>query len=116
MDTDARSRIDAERDEVDRRIRSLRTRFEAIVAGSEFTTDDDEHDPEGSTIAFERAQVSALLAAATAERDELAEASTRLDRGTYGRCERCGEPIAPMRLDALPATRRCIECSVRVDR
>lgn len=116
MDADARALVDAERAEVDRRIRSLRTRFEAIVAGSEFTTDDDEHDPEGSTIAFERAQVTALLAAATAERDELVEASSRLDRGTYGICERCGEPIAPMRLEALPATRRCIDCSVHVDR
>ena len=116
MDTDARSRIDAERAEVERRIRSLRARFDAIVAGSEYTTDDDEHDPEGSTIAFERAQVSALLTAASAERDELVAASARLEDGTYGVCERCGRSIAPIRLDALPATRRCIDCSVHVDR
>jgi DnaK suppressor protein len=38
------------------------------------------------------------------------EALARLDAGTYGRCVRCGNPIAPERLDALPWAARCIEC------
>ena len=38
------------------------------------------------------------------------EALARLDAGTYGRCVRCGEPIAPDRLDALPWAARCIDC------
>lgn len=45
-------------------------------------------------------------------RDHLAEidlALERLDGGTYGVCEVCGEPIAGPRLEALPATRYCID-------
>ena len=38
------------------------------------------------------------------------EALARLDAGSYGRCIRCGEPIAPDRLDALPWAARCIGC------
>jgi DnaK suppressor protein len=38
------------------------------------------------------------------------EALARLDDGTYGRCIRCGEQIAPDRLEALPWAARCIEC------
>ena len=38
------------------------------------------------------------------------EALTRIDKGTYGVCRDCGEPIAPARLDAIPWTRVCITC------
>ena len=38
------------------------------------------------------------------------EALTRIDRGTYGICRDCGEPIAPARLNAIPWTRVCIKC------
>jgi DnaK suppressor protein len=108
---DYRARILAEQADAERRLASLSRRFTAIVEGSEFTTDDDEHDPEGSTIAFERAQVSALLADARRDVEELTAALARLDAGTYGTCIRCGRSIADVRLDALPAVRTCIECS-----
>ena len=38
------------------------------------------------------------------------EALTRIDRGTYGICRDCGEPIADARLNAIPWTRVCITC------
>jgi DnaK suppressor protein len=38
------------------------------------------------------------------------EALARLDAGTFGSCVRCGKPIAPDRLDALPWAARCIDC------
>jgi RNA polymerase-binding transcription factor DksA len=38
------------------------------------------------------------------------DALTRIDAGTYGRCDRCGETIAPARLEALPHTRHCVSC------
>src|SRR6478735_10936907 len=106
-----RARIARERADTERRIAALNQRFTGIVEGSEFTTDDDEHDPEGSTIAFERAQVSALLADARREVEDLAAAQQRLDRGTYGLCIRCGLPISDARLDALPAALTCIDCA-----
>lgn len=40
----------------------------------------------------------------------------RLDAGTYGRCIRCGEPIAPERLEALPWAAHCIDCQRIVGR
>jgi len=38
------------------------------------------------------------------------EALHRIDKGTYGRCERCGEEIDPARLEILPYTTLCIKC------
>ncbi len=110
---DHHSRIAGERADAERRITALNRRFREIVEGSELTTDDDEHDPEGSTIAFERAQVAALLADARREVEELDAALRRLEDGTYGACMSCGHAIAEARLDALPATRTCLACSSR---
>lgn len=38
------------------------------------------------------------------------EALVRMDKGTYGICRDCGDPIAPARLEAIPWTRVCIGC------
>ena len=38
------------------------------------------------------------------------EALVRIERGTYGVCRDCGEPIAQVRLQAIPWTRVCISC------
>jgi DnaK suppressor protein len=38
------------------------------------------------------------------------EAVVRIEKGTYGVCRDCGEPISPARLDAIPWTRVCITC------
>ena len=38
------------------------------------------------------------------------EALTRMEKGTYGTCRDCGEPIAEARLRAIPWTRVCITC------
>jgi DnaK suppressor protein len=38
------------------------------------------------------------------------EALARLEKGTYGMCRDCGEPISPARLNAIPWTRVCITC------
>ena len=41
------------------------------------------------------------------------EALVRIDKGIYGTCRDCGEPIAPARLNAIPWTRVCISCKER---
>ncbi|MFG2110821.1 TraR/DksA family transcriptional regulator [Micromonospora chersina] len=66
------------------------------------------HDPEGATIAFERAQVAVLLAGARRRLAELDAALERLDAGRYGRCERCGLPIPAERLAVRPSARTCV--------
>lgn len=85
--------------------------FASVVAASRDSNADDEHDPEGATIAFERSQVGALVRQA---RDHLAEVDAAVERlrsGTYGVCERCGQLIAAARLEARPVARRCIGCA-----
>jgi DnaK suppressor protein len=102
----------AEQAEVLARVGALSRSLEDIVSASVSANADDEHDPEGSTIAFERAQVAALLAQATAHLRESTEALQRLDAGRYGHCERCGGAIARERLLARPTARTCIDCAV----
>jgi RNA polymerase-binding transcription factor DksA len=102
------------RDETARLAASLARQRDGIVEASEFTSNDDEHDPEGVTIAFERAQVQALLRQAQDDLVALDRAAERVRAGTYETCERCGGPIAEERLAALPATRICIACANKV--
>jgi DnaK suppressor protein len=85
--------------------------LQALFAASRDSNADDEHDPEGATIGFERAQLTALLATA---RDRIAEvdaALSRVDAATYGICEQCGQPIAAERLAARPFARLCMGCA-----
>ena len=111
--TDPAVRLAERRSETLGLVDALTDRLAAIIESSRYTTNDDEHDPEGVTVAFERAQVAALLDQARAELRDLDAAGERLTAGTYGTCARCGHPIAPERLDALPAATRCIRCADR---
>lgn len=45
------------------------------------------------------------------EAAEVAAAVVRIDAGTYGDCTRCGEAIAPARLEAEPEAALCIGCA-----
>ena len=81
-----------------------------MLASASSTTGDDEHDPEGATIGFERAQAQALLEQAVAALAEVDAALARQRDGTYGRCADCGRPIGAERLAARPAALRCIGC------
>jgi RNA polymerase-binding transcription factor DksA len=69
---------------------------------------DDEHDPEGATIAFELSQASALLDQSRSGLAEVDAALERIRTGSYGICAVCGEPIAEGRLEARPWTPFCI--------
>jgi len=111
--TDLAARVAARHTETRTLIEALSRRLREIIDSSAHTTNDDEHDPEGVTVAFERAQVAGLLEQAHAELRALDAARERLAAGTYGICGRCGGPIAAGRLDALPATTTCITCADR---
>jgi RNA polymerase-binding protein DksA len=109
----ARAALVAERASAMDQIAGLEREFGGIVAASQAANADDEHDPEGATIAYERQHVVSLLEQA---RDHLAaidDALSRLDEGDYGRCEVCGQPIAPERLAARPTASRCVSCASR---
>ena len=89
---------------------SLTRDFTGIVEASADSNADDEHDPEGSTIAFERSQIGALIDQAEQRLVEIEAARARVEEGTYGVCEVCGHPIASGRLDARPVARTCVAC------
>ena len=110
-DSELRAALTADRAGTAERVAALSTDLEAIVEASRLVATDDEHDPEGATIAFERSQTSTLLADARKRLEDLDSALARLDAGDYGRCEHCGDPIAVDRLLARPTARTCITCA-----
>ncbi|MEJ8282097.1 TraR/DksA family transcriptional regulator [Pseudonocardia spirodelae] len=101
----------AARAAVENRLASLRHELDSLAEEQALTSHDDEHDPEGVTIAVQRAQLQGLLAAAERERADLGRAAERMAAGGYGRCTVCGGPIAAERLVALPAAATCITCA-----
>ena len=103
-----RARVDAEE-----HVATLTRQLRGIIDASRLANADDEHDPEGSTIAFERAQLTALLTAARRRLVDVEEALRRHDEGRYGTCELCGQPIAAERLAARPSARTCVGCAPR---
>jgi DnaK suppressor protein len=111
MTADPRDLLAAERAGTAERVNALSHDLEAIMEASRLVSTDDEHDPEGSTIAFERSQTSALLADARQRLTELDEALARVKTGEYGVCATCGRPIAAERLSARPTATTCIECA-----
>lgn len=102
-----------ERAEAAHRLDVLTSAFEEIVAASADSNADDEHDPEGTTIAFERSQVDASVRATRERLVEIDAALARHREGVYGTCERCGQPIAVERLAVRPTARTCITCASR---
>lgn len=103
--------VRAEHQRTGRQIESLQRAVASIVEASELTSTDDEHDPEGATIAYERAQAIALLRQAREDLDALVEARTRLESGQGLVCAVCGRSIDLERVEALPTARRCIDCA-----
>jgi len=109
--TALRRTVERARDAARQRIAELDQSFADIAASVDTANTDDEHDPEGATLAFERAQVVSLLEEAREQLAALDDAAARIDAGTYGVCERCGDAIGDERLAALPGARRCVDCA-----
>ncbi|MFF7968320.1 TraR/DksA family transcriptional regulator [Streptomyces sp. NPDC007903] len=104
-------RLAAERAATLTQIEALTRDFQAIVDANALVAVDDEHDPDGSSTAFERAHVSSLLTRARAHLEHLDDALVRLGEGRYGICERCGAEIPAERLEVRPASTRCVGCA-----
>lgn len=81
----------------------------ALIEASRDSNADDEHDPEGQTIAFERAQLAAMTDQAREHLKQVKGALERVGKGTYGICEHCHAPINPARLQARPTARTCVQ-------
>jgi len=111
VDPDLRARLEAALVDNAEQLSALERQHEEVVAASRDSNADDEHDPEGATIAFERQQVVALTGQLRRSREDLLHA---LEQGDgYGTCERCGGAIGAERLEARPTARTCIACASR---
>ncbi len=108
-----RRRLEEHRAATVKRIAEMRAGFDGMVAASEGSNADDEHDPEGATIAFERSQLGALIAQAEEQLSEIQHAAQKASDGRYGMCESCGTLIGPERLEARPIARDCIKCATK---
>ncbi|MFW0794981.1 TraR/DksA C4-type zinc finger protein [Gordonia sp. CPCC 205515] len=112
-DEQLRATLIAERARTLALIDSLSARLKAVIDATADQAADDEHDPEGSTLAVERGELVAQVERSRVRVEEIDGALERLGHGNYGRCENCGKPIDPERLEVLPAARQCIDCAMR---
>jgi DnaK suppressor protein len=112
--TSLRSHLESDRERTRVLIDTLSGDLDAFVSARRDTTTDDEHDPEGPTLAFERSQSSAILGQSVQHVAEIDAALTRMDEGAYGLCTACGRSIPIGRLQVRPQASRCISCAERV--
>jgi len=114
----ARARLEGERSRLNRVLDGLRAdpESESDVAAVGELSAYDQHPGDIGTEVFEHEKNQSLLEHVQAELVEVEEAFQRLEAGTYGICQACQRPIAPERLEAMPATRFCIEDQAKAER
>lgn len=111
-DATARELLEAESDrlqEVRRGLRGEHLDEEAEAESLDVLSSMDQHQADVGTEVFEREKDYSILARVDIDLRDVADALARLDAGTYGVCETCHSPIAGERLEAVPATRFCVE-------
>ncbi len=71
----------------------------------------DEGFADSGQVTAERGEVDALVGSLRETLVDIDAALDKLDAGTYGQCESCGQDIAEARLEAMPAARLCMACA-----
>ncbi len=104
-DTD---RMSALRVALERERDDLRARIVELESDSDASLTFDENFADSGQVAAELGENKTIAASLREQLDHVEAAVARLDDGTYGRCEVCGDEIAEARLEAMPAARSCI--------
>lgn len=86
----------------------LRAQLGELVPGTEASLTFDENFADSGQVAAEQGEAQALAGPLLVQLADIEAALAKLDDGSYGTCETCGDPIAEARLEAMPATRFCI--------
>ncbi|HWB73028.1 MAG TPA: TraR/DksA C4-type zinc finger protein [Egibacteraceae bacterium] len=118
MDVDtARRRLTEERDRL-RRIRDdqLTAEPDPVTGVEPDLTSPDAHIADSASETFEREKDLSIGEHAETSLTEVEAALQRLEQGSYGRCEICGQPIPDERLEVVPATRFCLAHQGEVER
>ena len=100
--TSVRAQLEREHDDLSRQLSEL-------TADGAAAPDFDENFADSGQVAAELGENLTLAASLREQLVDVEAALERIDAGTYGTCQTCGDPIAPARLDAMPATRYCIQ-------
>ena len=96
-----RASLESERDH-------LRAQLDELATGTDASMSFDENFADSGQVAAEQGEAHALSGSLREQLDVVESALAKLDDGTYGTCETCGDAIAAARLEAMPATRFCI--------
>jgi RNA polymerase-binding transcription factor DksA len=89
---------------------TLRAQLGEIRGESDDPNQDfDDNFADSGQVAAEQGEVRVVATTLQEQLDDVEHALKRLDDGSYGTCETCGEAIADARLEAMPATRFCIQ-------
>jgi DnaK suppressor protein len=99
-----RAHLEEERDR-------LRAQLRELGFGPDGSLAFDEGFADSSQVTAERGEMEALAGSLTDSLHEIEDALTKMEDGSYGRCESCGGPISDARLEAMPAARLCITCA-----
>ncbi len=100
-----------EREGYERQIAALKAEADQLAAEAEpGDVQFDDESGEGDTMSIERERDLALIANARRTIEDIDRALEKIDAGTYGICERCGQPILKARLKALPFATECVAC------
>lgn len=87
----------------------LRARLNELSYDGGAGLDFDENFADSGQVAAEQGENLTLAASIRDQLSDVEAALARIDAGRYGQCEVCKQVIAPARLEAMPATRFCIE-------
>jgi RNA polymerase-binding protein DksA len=105
------------------RLKSERTALEqqlsdlgATVSGDRVDMSVDEGFADSAAATAERSEMLSLVDQLSSTYSDVVDALRKIDEGTYGRCERCGNEIAPERLEAIPYATQCIDCRRKGER
>jgi DnaK suppressor protein len=99
------------RDQLQEERTRLRDQLRQMGHGPDGTLSFDEGFADSGQVTAERGEADTLASTLLETLQEIEDALIKFDAGDYGRCESCGEPIAPARLEAMPAARYCITCA-----
>ena len=100
---DLRALLEEERDELRARLAELGFGGDGPKYDSNFA--------DSSQVTAERGEAEALAATLQQTLEEVEIALEKMENGTFGVCEGCGNPINPARLEAKPAAKHCIDCA-----
>ncbi len=102
--SDLRAQLEAERADLRSQLAEL-----GVGAGAGAALTYDANFADSSQVTAEKGEAEALAATLQEQLDAVDAALGRMEAGTYGLCERCHQPIAPARLEAMPSATRCIQ-------